>query len=367
MKKFVTTMVALSAAAVLLAGCSGGSSNTGGGDGGEGSGKVFMLLPNSTTTRFEARDAPYFEEALSKEAPDAELTVLNAEGDPSKQQQQVEDAITRGASVIVLVSADANLAAGSLELAANAQIPVILYDHDAIGGAAEAQVVFDSLAVGQEQGKRAAELINGMQGQGLKIARIKGNPGEYGTQQYTKGQDEYLQPLIGSGKIEVVCDQNITNWDPVEGQAFMEDCLAKQSNDLDLIVAMNDGLAGASIAALTTQGLEGKIPVTAGQDANVESLNYIVQGYQDSTVFKDLRLEADAAAKLAATLLKGEKPAQDVFNGSVNNEFADIPAVFLPVTNITIDNIQDVVDAGVWTWEQICQGAEQTETCKAKL
>lgn len=369
MKKFIPLTIAVGTLTLILAGCSGaggGSGSEDGDSGGDGQ-KVYMLLPNSTTTRFEARDAPYYEEALKKEAPDAALTVLNAEGDPDKQQQQVEDAITQGASVIVLVSADANLAAGSLILAEQAGVPVILYDHDAIGGPAEAQVVFNSLAVGQEQGKRAAELLEAMDGEGLKVARIMGNPGEYGTGQYTAGQDEYLQPLIDSGKIDVVCEQNITNWDPVEGQAFVEDCLAQQSNDLDLIVAMNDGLAGASIAALTTQGLQGTIPVTAGQDANVESLNYIVQGYQDNTIFKDLRLEADAAAKITAALLAGDPVPEDLVNGEVDNEFTELPAVFLPVQSVTIDNIQDVVDAGVWTWEQICQGAEQTEVCVEKL
>lgn len=367
MKKFTMMAVAIGAVALMLAGCSGGSGDSADGGGSAEGQKVFMLLPNSTTTRFEARDAPYFAEALASEAPDADLTVLNAEGDPDKQQQQVEDAITQGASVIVLVSADANLAAGSLTVAEQAGVPVVLYDHDAIGGPAAAQVVFDSLAVGQEQGKRAAELIEGMDGDGLKVARIMGNPGEYGTGQYTRGQDESLQPLVDSGKIEVVCEQNITNWDPVEGQSFMEDCLAQQSNDLDLIVAMNDGLAGASIAALTTQGLQGTIPVTAGQDANVESLNYIVQGFQDNTIFKDLRLEAEAAAKVTAALLAGDPVPGDLVNGEVDNEFAKIPAVFLPVVNVTIDNIQDVVDAGVWTWEQICQGAEDTEVCQEKL
>ena len=365
MKKFTQLIVAIGALTLTLAGCSGGTDPSSGSDG-DGQ-KVFMLLPNSTTTRFEARDAPYFAEALAAEAPDAALTVLNAEGDPDRQQQQVEDAITQGASVIVLVSADANLAAGSLALAAQAQVPVVLYDHDAIGGPAAAQVVFDSLAVGQEQGRRAAELIESMDGEGLKVARIKGNPGEYGTGQYTRGQDEYLQPLIDSGKIDVVCEQNITNWDPVQGQAFIEDCLAQQSNDLDLIIAMNDGLAGASIAALTTQGLEGTIPVTAGQDANVESLNYIVRGFQDNTIFKDLRLEANAAAKVVAALLADDSVPEDLVNGEVDNEFQKVPAVFLPVQSVTIDNIQIVVDAGVWTWEQICQGAEQTETCVEKL
>ena len=58
---------------------------------------------------------------------------------------------------------------------------------------------------------------------------------------------------------------------------------------------------------------------------------------------------------------------KDLINGTVNNGVMDVPAHFLPVSNITVDNVGDVVDAGVWTWQQICQGAETTDVCKAHL
>lgn len=363
MKKYLGCTVAMLTLAASLAAC-GGEEASGSGDGGK---TVFMLLPNTTTTRFEARDAPLFTEAMKDLSPDTKVEVRNAEGDPDKQQEQIEDAVTQGAAAIVLISADSNLVSGGLAAAAEAEVPVVLYDHDARDGQVAAQVVFDSLAVGQEQGKRAAKLIEAMPGEGLKIARIMGNPGEYGTGQYTKGQDEYLQPLIDSGKIEVVCEQNITNWDPVEGQAYMDDCLTKENNDLDLIVSMNDGLAGAAVASLTTQGLEGKIPVTGGQDANVEALQNIIRGYQDNTIFKDLAIEAQKTAEVTAALVAGEDVPEDLVTGEIDNGFMQVPAVFLPIENVTIDNIQDVVDAGTWTWEEICQGLEDNDICKQNL
>jgi D-xylose transport system substrate-binding protein len=110
-----------------------------------GAKKVFFLLPNSTTIRFENRDAPFFVEAMKKKAPDVQVIVQNGQGDPARQQRLVEDAIAQGASLILLTATDANLAAGSLEAAEAAKVPVVLYDHDAIGGTAAAQVVFDSL------------------------------------------------------------------------------------------------------------------------------------------------------------------------------------------------------------------------------
>ena len=328
--------------------------------------KVFFLLPNSTTIRFESRDAPFFVEAMKKLAPNAQVIVQNGQGDPARQQRLVEDAIAQAASLILLTSADANLAAGELKAAEAAKVPVVLYDHDAIGGKAEAHVVFDSLAVGQAQGKRAAELIKANPKTPVKVARVKGNQGEYGTSQYEKGQNEFLQPLIDSGKVKVVCEQYTQNWDPTVAQSFAEDCLTRNGGDVDVFIGMNDGTTGGSVAALINQGFKpGQKLVTGGQDATVEALRYIAQGWQDNSVLKDLKIEANDAAEVTASILDGKGVPKNLVNGKVNNQYMDVPAVFLPVTNITLDNLSDVVKAGVWTWADICKGIETTAVCKA--
>ena len=330
--------------------------------------KVFFLLPNTTTIRFESRDAPFFVEAMKEKAPGAEVIVQNAQGDPQQQQRQIEDAIAQGANLILLTSADANLVAGGMAAAEAAGVPIVLYDHDAVGGKAEAHVVFDSLAVGEAQGKRAAELIGKMDKSPVKVARVKGNQGEYGTGQYEKGQDEFLKPLIDSGKVEVVCDQYTQNWDPTLAQAFAEDCLTKTGGDVDVFLGMNDGTTGGAVTALISQGFQpGEKLVTGGQDATVEALRYIAQGWQDNSVLKDLKVEASEAAAVVASILDGKGVPQSLVNGKVNNQYMDVPAVFLPVENITIDNLSEVVSKGVWTWKEICQGIESTEVCKTNM
>lgn len=327
--------------------------------------KVFFLLPNTTTIRFESRDAPFFVEAMKERAPGATVTVQNAQGDPQQQQRQIEDAIAQGADLILLTSADANLVAGGMAAAEADGVPIVLYDHDAIGGKAEAHVVFDSLSVGQAQGRRAAELIEAMDKTPVRVARVKGNQGEYGTGQYEMGQDEFLMPLVEAGKVEIVCDQYTQNWDPTLAQAFAEDCLTRNGGDVDLFLGMNDGTTGGSVAALISQGYSpGEKIVTGGQDATVEALRYIAQGWQDNSVLKDLRLEANAAADVAASILNGDGVPAELINGNVNNEYMDVPAVFLPVSSITADSLGDVVSAGVWTWEEICQGVEDTAVCQ---
>src|SRR6218665_3374188 len=88
--------------------------------------KVFFLLPNSTTIRFESRDAPFFVEAMKAKAPNAKVVVQTAQVAPPRQHRLVEDAISKGAKVVPLASADANRAAGSLAAAPAAKVPVVL-------------------------------------------------------------------------------------------------------------------------------------------------------------------------------------------------------------------------------------------------
>ena len=330
--------------------------------------KVFFMLPNSTTIRFERRDAPLYVEDMKKLMPSAIVTVQNGEGDPARQQRLVEDAIANGADLIVLTSSDAHLAAGELKAAADAKVPVLLYEHDAIGGPATAQVLFDALAVGKAQGKRAAELIKSMDKDVINIARVKGNQGEYGTIQYEKGQDEYLKPFLDSGKVKIVCEQYTPNWDPTIAQSFAEDCLTRTGGKVDMFLGMNDGTTGGAVAALISQGYKpGDIVVTGGQDATIEALQYIVQGWQDNTVFKDLRVMAEAAAEMSVAILDKKPLPEKRMNGTVNNDFMEVPAAFLPVENLTLSNISMVVDAGINTWAEICKGAENTEICKSHL
>ncbi len=355
---------------LVAAGCGSGGVASGSSGGGSGK-KVYMLLPNTTTIRFVTQDGPDFKAAMQQVMPGAQVIIQNAAGDPQKQISQVETAIANGANVIVLTAADPYIAGGALQQAAKAKVPVLLYDHDAHGGPAAAQVVFNSLQVGQDQGRDAAKLLGGGTPAHPKvIARIFGNQGDFGTTEYKIGQDQYLEPLLKAGKVKVACETYTTEWDPSKAQSEMEQCLTNTNNHLDGVVVMNDGTAGGVIAALTAQNLEGKVPVVGGQDADLQSIQYMLLGYQYDTVFKPFKLEASAAAQLAAEILKtGKVPAGEI-DGHVPNGFMKpgVPAKFLPVQVLHASTVSTVVKAGMWTWKQICAGAAaKTPTCVKEL
>ena len=111
------------------------------------------------------------------------------------------------------------------------------------------------------------------------------------------------------------------DWDNQKALTIFEQMLQKTNNKIDGVLAANDGLGNAAISALKQRKLP-QIPVT-GQDATLQGIQNIVNGDQCMTVYKAIKKEADAAAKLAIALVKGETPdASD----TVNNGTKDIPS-----------------------------------------
>ena len=141
---------------------------------------------------------------------------------------------------------------------------------------------------------------------------------------------------------------------PDDQKQALEAQLKKIENDnkVDGVLAANDGLANSAISALKQRKLP-QVPVT-GQDATLQGIQNIVNGDQCMTVYKAIKKEADAAAKLAIALINGETPdAPD----SVNNGTKDVPSVFEEPVAVTKDNIGEYIgEPDFPTKEDICAG-----------
>ena len=332
-------------------------------------GKVFFLLPNATTPRYTNYDAPEFIAAMAEYAPNVEVVVLNAEGDPQKQVQQAETAVSEGALAIVLTAADPNLSSGVLAAAAEGDVPVISYEHEALGGPVAYFVVFSPYDAGRQQAEFfASQIDDGVLQTPLRVARLYGNAGDNYNDEMLRGQDEVLQPLIDSGDIEVVCEDNTPQWDPAEAQRLMEQCLTKTNNDVDAVLGFYDGIAAGAIAALDAQDLAGVVPVYGGQNPELSGLQNMLLGRQVDDILKSYAVEAGAAAQLTVAAITGTDPPAGMITGTFDNGAMEVPLAELPVEHFLVDGIQKVVDEGIVTWEQICEGVvADTPTCQEKL
>jgi D-xylose transport system substrate-binding protein len=347
---FVATVAA--SCALVVAGCGdddSGSGSGGGGGGGEEAGKVAVLLPDSkSSVRWETVDRPFLKQAF--DAAGIESEIQNAEGDKSTQQQQAEQAITNGAKVLLLVNLDSGSGAAIAANAKSQGVKVIDYDRLTLKGDSDYYVSFDNEQVGKLQGEGLVKCMGDKSP--ANIAVLNGSPTDNNATLFKNGYDSVINPKFDSGEWKEVDDQSVPDWDNQKALTIFEQMLQKSGNKIDGVLAANDGLGNAAISALKQRKLP-QIPVT-GQDATLQGIQNIVNGDQCMTVYKAIKKEADAAAKLAIALAKGETPeAPD----TINNETKDIPAVFLDPVAVTKDNISEYLgEPDFPKKEEICAG-----------
>ena len=298
------------AGCLVVAGCGDDEESSGGGGGASSSegggdvGKVAVLLPDSkSSVRWETVDRPFLAEAFKAAGVDAEIQ--NAEGDKATQQQQAEQAITNGAKVILLVNLDSGSGAAIEAQAASQDVKVIDYDRLTLKAPnVDYYVSFDNEQVGKLQGEGLVDCIGDKKG--AEIAVLNGSPTDNNATLFKQGYDSVINPKFDSGEWKKVDDQSVPDWDNQKALTIFEQILQKNNNKIDGVVAANDGLANAAISALKQRKLP-QVPVT-GQDATLQGIQNIVNGDQCMTVYKAIKNEADAAAKLAIALAKGEEP-----------------------------------------------------------
>ena len=108
-----------------------------------------------------------------------------------------------------------------------------------------------------------------------------------------------------------------------------------------------------------------QIPVT-GQDATLQGVQNIVTGDQCMTVYKAIKKEADAAAKIAIALAKGETPdgrrtRSTTARRTCRSDFEEPVAV-------TKDNIKDYLgEPDFPKKEEICAGKVAAACTEAGL
>lgn len=324
--------------------------------------KVGVLLPDTkSSVRWESFDRPLLQEAFK--AAGVPVTIDNAQGDKSTQQQQAEQLITNGAKVLLLVNLDSGSGAAIEANAASRGVKVIDYDRLTLKGQAAYYVSFDNVKVGELQGKGLVDCL----GSAAKpaIAELNGSPTDNNATLFKQGYDSVLKPLYSSGKATKVADQSVPDWDNQKALTIFEQMLQKANNKIDGVLAANDGLGNSAISAIKARKLK-QIPVT-GQDATPQGIQNILSGDQCMTVYKAVKKEADAASKLAIALATGKQPEAGLVNGKTNDTARDVPSVLLTPEAITKDNIKVVFDDGFLKPSEVCVGKYQSLCQKAGI
>jgi putative multiple sugar transport system substrate-binding protein len=327
--------------------------------------QIGIVLPTKDEERW-TQDAKSFQDALKSAGISSE--VLFSEKDSAKEKANVETLITKGAKVIVLCPVDSAAAAASADAAAKAGVKMVAYDRLITGTKnVNFYVTFDSFNVGAAWG---TYLVSQAKGKGLNLYLYAGAASDNNAFIFFDGAWSVLQPKIADGTFKIVnsdaaiklqgklkltreemasiIGQVTTNWNPSDAKSKAESHATKATaaqKGTIYILGPNDQTARA-IADVYAKDKDVKKYYITGQDADKASIQYIIDGKQSMTVFKDTRTLAADAIKVAIAYTKGQTPAQ---TKTYNNGVFDVPANPSVVVSVTQDNVKAaMVDSGYY-------------------
>lgn len=351
MKKFRVLFTALLVALLVLTGCSSSPS----GD----SIDVGIVLPTRDEPRW-LQDEARFKSLLEEK--NYTVDILFSQGNSETELSNVETLISRGIKVLIITAHDGAAAAAAVQKAKDEGIMVIAYDRlitdtDAI----DYYVTFDSIAVGEAQAKY---LVDNAQGNDNPLYLYAGGDFDNNAFLFFEGAWNVLQPKIADGTFVIknsdkaleyaskatltrnemadIIGQITTAWDFNTAKNLAEDHLTglgvADKGDV-YILAPNDGTARAIADAFAEDSDVSSYLIT-GQDAEIASVQYIIDGKQSMTVFKDVRTLANDAIDMAVALLNDETPTT---TGSYNNGRIDVPAKQTDVVVVNGDNVRSAL------------------------
>ncbi|TWT06796.1 ribose ABC transporter substrate-binding protein RbsB [Planococcus sp. CPCC 101016] len=294
MKKLQLGFILL--AMMILAACSmeapGSSSEENSGDGGEASGDYTIGFSISTLNN------PFFvtlnegAEAKAEEL-GANLTVVDAQDNASKQASDIEDLIQQGVDLIMINPVDSEAVAAAVESANSANIPVITVDRSAAGGEVVSHIASDNVAGGEMAGEHLVSIV----GEGALVAELEGVPGSSAARERGEGFNN-----IAADSLDVAAKQT-ANFNRSEGLSVMENIL--QANpDITGVFAHNDEMALGALEAIEASG---KDIAVVGFDATDDAVKAVEDGRLDGTIAQKPEMIGEMAVETAVQSLDGEE------------------------------------------------------------
>ncbi|PIU19793.1 MAG: ATPase [Elusimicrobia bacterium CG08_land_8_20_14_0_20_59_10] len=304
--------------------------------------KIGLSIPTQREERW-VRDV----QQLRKEAAalGVELLVKVSENDTARQLAQCEELLQQNISVLIVGPHDAAAAAEIVEQAVQKGVKVISYDRLILNADVDLYVSFDNVKVGEIQARYLTRLAPSG-----KYVVLSGAPTDNNAKLFRLGALNILRPLVNEGRIKIVMDRAIPDWNPAQATRLMEKALADNSGDIQAVLAPNDATAGGVIQALAMYKLAGTVPVS-GQDSEAAAARRILAGTQSMTVFKDTRQLAAAAFGAAMSFAAGgEAPVNaEVSNGKIN-----VPSLLLEPIAVDGANLHKVlVNSGYLKHEDV--------------
>ena len=322
-----------------------------------GKGMVGVILPDATTSaRYTSYDLPYLKQAFAAAGYAAsDYKIDNASGTATTELALAQADITAGAKVLLVDPLDSTTGNQIQAAAAAAGVTMISYDRATFQGTNTYYVSFDNVQVGELIGKGFMQCVTDWGVTSPKVFTVDGGQDtDPNAIDFAKGYNDAVwgqkvaQVAAGatnSAGMSLVGEQLAPGWDNAKGGAIFQQAYTANPS-INATIEANDGLAGAVITALKAAGVPAKKVPTTGQDATLQGMEYVLQGWQCGSVYKPIYLEAQAAVALATFLRAGQTPPTALVNGTTTdpkNSATTEPAVLLTPMWVNAANMEATV------------------------
>ena len=364
MKKILCAILAL-AMLLALGACGEQKAPTAEADAAASNSLVGIILPTKEESRW-LNDQKYFEQYFNG----MNYEILFSQNNTATEKTNVETLISKGAKYIVLCAYDAPAAAAAVEEAKKEGITVISYDRLIMGtDKLDYYVTFDSYSVGKAQADYLVQQAGDEKGINLYI--YSGALTDNNSVIFFEGAWETLQPKIADGTFVIRnCDKALefadkndlsrdemvsimqtidTEWNMATCKALAEAHLTAAGTDAKgkvfVLGPADDDCCRALSDAFLADGDVTELQIT-GADGVEASVQYIIDGKQSMTVYKDTQALVLGTKGIIEALEAGQTPATDT---TFNNDAMDVPTVQADVVTVTKDNIAKVFfESGVY-------------------
>lgn len=371
-KKLLSAVLSVAVVASLLVGCGSSDAGTTGSDASASSTsstsseasangtRVGVSMPTKDLQRWN-QDGSNMEAELK--AAGYDVDVQYASNDVQTQVSQIENMISSGADVLVIAAIEGSSLGEALDMAKDANIPVIAYDRLLMNSdAVSYYATFDNYMVGTVQGQYIVDTLDLDNAAGpFNLEITAGDPGDNNAGYFFNGAYDVLKPYIESGKLNVVSGQKTFDecatplWATETSQSRAENILSSNYSDgtnVDVWLCSNDSTALGVENALAAN-YNGTYPIVTGQDCDVENVKNIIAGKQSMSVFKDTRTLASQVVKMVGQILKGE--TVDVNDTTTyDNGTGVIPSYLCQPVFADVNNYKELlIDSGYYTEDQL--------------
>jgi D-xylose transport system substrate-binding protein len=262
----------------------------------------------------------------------ADVLVQLSAGGTREQIAQINYMANQKIDILVVIANDTEMMTGVIKQVRDAGIPVIAYDRMIMGAPIDAYISFDNREVGRKFGR----VLTASVPRGNYLV-VNGSVADSNSYEVNAGLHEILDPPIAAGDIRLVQEIWLDEWSFDEALEKVG-AIFEERSDFDAISCGNDQIAGAVIQLLSERRLAGKVMVV-GQDAELISCQYVVEGLQLMTVYKPIGKLAVRAAQLAMSIAEKRPMPPDTMldnqSGTIVPGYIEMP-IAVDKTNMDV-------------------------------